>query len=60
MTTNKAQGQRFDVAEIDLGGQCFSHDQLYVVLSRVTSKSNMFIFPPNLEEDDNIVYKEIF
>ncbi|KAF0759816.1 ATP-dependent DNA helicase PIF6-like [Aphis craccivora] len=61
MTTNKDQGQTLDVAVIDLSGQCFSHGQLYIALSRVTSKSNMYIFapPPNLEEGDNIVYKEI-
>jgi len=46
MITNKAQGQTFDVAEIDLSGKCFSLDQLYVALSRVTSKSNMLIPPP--------------
>ncbi|XP_060863449.1 ATP-dependent DNA helicase pif1-like [Metopolophium dirhodum] len=60
MTINKAQGQALNVAEIDLSVQCFSHGQLYVTLSRVTSKFNLYIFAPDPEKVDNIVYKEIF
>jgi len=37
-TINKGQGQTVIVAGIDLTTQCFSHGQLYVTLSRVTSK----------------------
>ena len=62
MTTNKAQGQTLRVAGIDLTTQCLSHGQLYVALSRVTSKQNtrMFVFTCNLAEVINVIYKEIF
>jgi len=60
MTINKAQGQTLRVAGIDLTTQCFPHGQLYVSLSRVTSKQNMFIFTRNQAEVINVVYKEIF
>lgn len=38
MTINKAQGETLKVAGIDFTTQCFSLGQLYVALSRVTSK----------------------
>ncbi|XP_022169936.1 uncharacterized protein LOC111033491 [Myzus persicae] len=60
MTINKAQGQTLNVAGIDLSVQCFSHDQLYATLSRVTSKFNLYIFAPDPEKVYNVVYKEIF
>ena len=59
-TINKAQGQTLKVAGIDLTTQCFSHGQLYVVLSGVTSKQNMFVFTRNKAEVINVVYKEFF
>ena len=41
MTMNKAQGQTLEFASIWLGdGFVFSHDQLYVALSRVASMKN--------------------
>lgn len=36
MTINKAQGQTFHVAGVDLSVSCFSHGQLYVALSLVS------------------------
>jgi len=55
MTINKAQEQILNVAGIDLSDQCFSHGQLYVTLSRVTSKFNLYIFAPDPEKVDNVV-----
>jgi PIF1 helicase. len=60
MTINKARGQTLRAAGIDLTTQCFSHGQLYVALSCVTSKQNMFILTHNQEEVINVVHKEIF
>jgi len=54
MNINKAQGKALDIARIDLNVQCFSHGQLYVSLSHVTSKSNMYIFAPN-QEVNNVI-----
>ena len=58
MTINKWQGQTFIVAGLDLSVECFSHGQLYVALSRVTSKQNMFVLA-NDKKAVNVVYKDI-
>ena len=60
MTINKAQDQTTRVARIDLSTRCFSHGQLYVALSCVTSKQSMFVFTRNQAEVINVIYKEIF
>lgn len=59
MTINKAQGQTMRVVGVDLSHNCFSHGQLYVALSRVTDKRNLFILSPE-NETKNVVYSEIF
>jgi ATP-dependent DNA helicase PIF1 len=59
MTINKAQGQTMRVAGIDLSRNCFSHGQLYVALSRVTDRCNLFVFAPE-KETKNVVHSEIF
>ena len=41
MTINKAQGQSFIVAGVDLRSDCFSHGQLYVAFSRVSSPDSL-------------------
>ncbi|KAG4041020.1 hypothetical protein PC123_g23452 [Phytophthora cactorum] len=67
MTINKAQGQTVQNLGLYLSTPCFLHGQLYVALSRVTSrpKFKALIEYPQLEEEDgvyrdNIVYRQIF
>lgn len=59
MTVNKAQGQTLDVAGVDLRNDCFSHGQLYVACSRVSSSDSLDILQPE-GKTKNVVYKEIF
>ena len=55
MTVNKSQGQTIPNVGVYLLEPVFSHDQLYVAMSRATSRKNIKILakPPNaIEEDD--------
>ncbi|XP_074099025.1 ATP-dependent DNA helicase pif1-like [Cotesia typhae] len=58
MTINKAQGQSLKMVGIDLRNDCFSHGQLYVACSRVSSPENLVILQP-LGKTKNVVYKEV-
>ena len=58
ITINKAQGQTLKIAGIHLEKQCFSHGQLYVACSRVSSPQNLFIFANN-GKTKNIVYQVV-
>jgi ATP-dependent DNA helicase PIF1 len=67
ITINKAQGQSIHHMGLYLRTPVFSHGQLYVALSRVTSRSAIKILVPNQDNDDadgvhtkNIVYRQIF
>lgn len=55
---NKALGQSLKVAGVDLRSDCFSHGQLYVAYSRVSSTNNLGILQPK-SQTKNIVYKEV-
>ena len=65
MTINKSQGQSLDTVVLYLPRDVFTHGQIYVALSRVTTKQGIKI----LVHDDkgkfkgtttNVVYKEVF
>ena len=54
MTVNKSQGQTIPNVGIYLPEPVFSHDQLYVTLSRATTRSNIRILAiPAAEKDVN-------
>ncbi|XP_025424420.1 uncharacterized protein LOC112693526 [Sipha flava] len=58
ITINKAQGQSLKVAGVDLRNECFSHGQLHVACSRVSSPDSLVILSPE-GRTKNIVYKEV-
>ena len=61
MTVNKSQGCTLDFVSIYLNEPLFSHGQLYVAMSRVSSLNNLFIATSSEVEEvtRNVVYKEI-
>ncbi|CAN6867765.1 unnamed protein product [Brassica oleracea var. botrytis] len=65
MTINKSQGQSMNQVALYLPRPVFTHGQLYVAMSRVTTPNGLKILDEtsNMNGEDgvtNIVYKEIF
>jgi ATP-dependent DNA helicase PIF1 len=62
MTINKAQGATLAKVGIFLNDPVFSHGQLYVALSRVSSENDIVVATQSSPEGTtrNVVYKEIF
>ncbi|XP_058745935.1 uncharacterized protein LOC131618794 [Vicia villosa] len=64
-TINKSQGQSLDNIGLYLPRDVFTHDQIYVALSRVTTKKGIKILIHDEEKKfkgktTNVVYKEVF
>ena len=61
MTINKSQGQTLKFAGVWLRGQVFTHGQLYVASSRVSSPSNLkfAIMKDQKGKAANVVFKEV-
>ncbi|KAH7657562.1 DNA helicase protein [Dioscorea alata] len=65
MTINKSQGQTLELVGLFLPKPVFSHGQLYVALSRVSSVEGLKVLilddnGKNTNKTKNVVYKEIF
>jgi hypothetical protein len=62
MTINKAQGQSLNLVGVHLLEKIFGHGQLYVAVSRATSRSGLYFFLGSDSETNivtNVVYRHV-
>jgi len=61
MTVHKSQGQSLEQVGVDLRTPAFTHGQLYVALSRVTSLDGLTLLlsEQSTTQTDNVVYPEV-
>ena len=65
ITVNKSQGQSLTTVGVDLRHAVFTHGQLYVAMSRVTTIAGLSVLLPTLSDSEgsrtvtNIVYPEV-
>jgi ATP-dependent exoDNAse (exonuclease V) alpha subunit len=59
ITVNKTQGQSLNTVGVDLRMSAFSHEQLYVTLSRVTDVSRLCVLLSQNKKTENIVYPKV-
>jgi len=59
MTINKSQGQSLKVVGVFLKDQVFTYGQLYIALSRVTSRQGLKIITCDAEGNHSIYVKNI-
>lgn len=65
MTINKSQGQTLQMVGVYLKKPVFTHGQLYVAFSRVTTKHGLRILIEDVDGNctdttRNVVYQEVF
>lgn len=61
LTVNKSQGQSLKSVGVDLRTSAFTHGQLYIVLSQVTSVQGVTVLLSENgdEKTNNVVYPEV-